>query len=119
MEVTSETGPNASSPAQKSAAIIRFFIFWFLSGVKRPFSLIIPQSAPPGNCFREKSRRKGKIPSGGFRLSKKGQSSGFIVGKSSTSRMDAESVSSMTSLSTPNPRPPVGGIPYSSAVTKS
>lgn len=45
--------------------------------------------------------------------------SGFIVGKSKTSRMDALSVSSITSRSSPKPRPPVGGIPYSSAVTKS
>ena len=33
-----------------------------------------------------------------------------------TSRMDAESVRSITSLSTPKPRPPVGGRPYSRAV---
>ena len=33
--------------------------------------------------------------------------------------MDAESVSSMTRRSRPKPRPPVGGIPYSRAVTKS
>ena len=44
-------------------------------------------------------------------------SKGFIVGKSSTSRMEAESVSSMTRRSTPKPRPPVGGRPYSRAVT--
>jgi hypothetical protein len=47
------------------------------------------------------------------------ESKGFIVGKSSTSRIDGESVSSMTSLSMPMPRPPVGGMPYSSAVRKS
>ena len=45
------------------------------------------------------------------------QSSGFMVGKSSTSRMEALSVSSITSRSTPKPSPPVGGIPYSRAVT--
>ena len=43
--------------------------------------------------------------------------SGFIVGKSNTSLIDALSVRSITSLSIPKPRPPVGGIPYSSAVT--
>ena len=47
------------------------------------------------------------------------QSTGFMVGKSSTSRMEALSVSSITSRSTPKPRPPVGGMPYSSAFTKS
>mmetsp|Transcript_23741 Transcript_23741/g.58184 ORF Transcript_23741/g.58184 Transcript_23741/m.58184 type:complete len:258 (+) Transcript_23741:563-1336(+) len=40
-------------------------------------------------------------------------------GKAMTSRMDAEFVSSITSRSTPNPMPAVGGMPYSSAVTKS
>ena len=44
-------------------------------------------------------------------------SMGFIVGNSSTSRMEAESVRSMTKRSTPKPRPPVGGRPYSRAVT--
>ena len=41
---------------------------------------------------------------------------GFIVGKRSTSRMEALSVSNITNRSTPNPRPPVGGRPYSNAV---
>ena len=45
------------------------------------------------------------------------QSIGFIVGNSSTSRIDALSVSSMTRRSTPKPRPPVGGRPYSRALT--
>ena len=36
-----------------------------------------------------------------------------------TSRIDALFVSSITSLSTPRPIPAVGGMPYSSAVTKS
>jgi len=44
-------------------------------------------------------------------------STGFIVGNSRTSRMEAESVRSMTRRSTPKPRPPVGGMPYSSAST--
>ena len=43
--------------------------------------------------------------------------SGFIVGKSKTSLIEAESVRSITSRSIPKPRPPVGGIPYSRAVT--
>ncbi len=43
--------------------------------------------------------------------------SGFMVGKRSTSLIEGESVRSITSLSTPKPRPPVGGIPYSRAVT--
>ena len=47
------------------------------------------------------------------------QSMGFIVGKRRTSRMESELVSSMTRRSTPKPRPPVGGMPYSRAVTKS
>ena len=47
------------------------------------------------------------------------QSRGFMVGKRSTSRMEALSVSSMTRRSMPKPRPPVGGMPYSKAVTKS
>ena len=42
---------------------------------------------------------------------------GFIVGNSRTSRMEALSVSSMTRRSTPKPRPPVGGRPYSKALT--
>ena len=47
------------------------------------------------------------------------ESSGFMVGKSSTSRIVALSVISITMRSSPKPRPPVGGIPYSSAFTKS
>ena len=43
--------------------------------------------------------------------------SGRIVGNSRTSRMEALSVSSMTRRSTPKPRPPVGGRPYSRALT--
>ena len=46
----------------------------------------------------------------------KNQSIGFIVGKRRTSRIESLSVRSITRRSTPNPRPPVGGIPYSSAV---
>src|SRR5262249_13134106 len=42
---------------------------------------------------------------------------GRIVGKAMTSRIEALSVSSMTSRSIPMPSPPVGGRPYSSAVT--
>ena len=41
--------------------------------------------------------------------------SGRSVGKSTTSRMDVVSVSSMTSRSMPMPSPTVGGRPYSSA----
>lgn len=41
------------------------------------------------------------------------QSLGFIVGNSNTSRIEALSVSSMTSLSMPMPMPPVGAMPYS------
>ena len=36
-----------------------------------------------------------------------------------TSRMDGESVSSMTKRSMPMPRPPAGGMPYSRARRKS
>ena len=43
----------------------------------------------------------------------------FIVGKRSTSLIAAESVSSIHILSIPNPIPPVGGIPISSAFMKS
>ncbi len=39
-------------------------------------------------------------------------STGFIVGKSSTSRIAAESVISMHIRSIPNAMPPVGGIGY-------
>lgn len=52
-------------------------------------------------------------------LNKRVQPRGFMVGNSRTSRMEAESVSSMTRRSTPKPRPPVGAMPYSNAVTKS
>ena len=45
------------------------------------------------------------------------QSRGFIVGNSSTSRMESELVSSITRRSMPKPRPPVGGMPYSRALT--
>ena len=60
-----------------------------------------------------------KAPLGLSLLRKRGIycSIGFIVGNSSTSRMEALSVSSMTRRSTPKPRPPVGGRPYSSAFT--
>ena len=44
---------------------------------------------------------------------------GFIVGNNSTSLIDAESVSNITKRSIPIPMPPVGGIPYSNACTKS
>jgi hypothetical protein len=43
---------------------------------------------------------------------------GFIAGKSMTSLMLFVSVRSMVILSTPHPQPPVGGRPYSRAVTK-
>lgn len=42
-------------------------------------------------------------------------STGFIVGKKSTSLIAGESVRSITIRSMPNPMPPVGGIPSSSA----
>ncbi len=44
---------------------------------------------------------------------------GRIVGNNKTSLIDAESVSTITIRSIPMPTPPVGGIPYSSAVQKS
>jgi len=44
---------------------------------------------------------------------------GRIVGKSITSRIDAESVKNITNRSIPIPSPPVGGSPYSKAWTKS
>lgn len=43
--------------------------------------------------------------------------SGFITGKSCTSRMVVESVMSITRRSIPMPMPPVGGRPISSALT--
>src|SRR5260370_39994267 len=42
---------------------------------------------------------------------------GGSVGKARTPRIEGLSVSSMTSRSMPMPRPPVGGRPYSRAVT--
>ena len=44
---------------------------------------------------------------------------GFIVGKSKQSRMLAVSVANITRRSTPMPKPPVGGMPYSKAHRKS
>ena len=44
-------------------------------------------------------------------------SRGFMVGKRMTSRMESLPVSSMTQRSMPMPKPPVGGIPYSRALT--
>ncbi len=44
---------------------------------------------------------------------------GFIVGNNKTSLIESLSVSSITNLSSPIPKPPVGGKPYSRAVTKS
>ena len=46
-------------------------------------------------------------------------SSRFIIGKRRTSRIAAEFVSSIHIRSMPNPIPPVGGIPISSAFRKS
>ena len=43
----------------------------------------------------------------------------FIVGNNNTSLIACESVNNITNLSIPYPIPPVGGIPYSSAVKKS
>ncbi len=43
------------------------------------------------------------------------QASGLMYGKSSTSRIDGESVKIITRRSMPIPSPAVGGIPYSSA----
>ena len=48
----------------------------------------------------------------------KDASFGFIAGKSITSLILLVSVRSMVILSTPHPQPPVGGRPYSRAVTK-
>lgn len=42
---------------------------------------------------------------------------GRMVGKAMTSRIEGLSVNSMISRSIPSPIPPVGGMPYSSAVT--
>ena len=47
------------------------------------------------------------------------QSFGLISGNKITSLIEGLSVISMTTLSMPIPMPPVGGIPYSSAVMKS
>ena len=47
------------------------------------------------------------------------ESKGFIVGNRITSRMELAPHSSMAQRSMPKPRPPVGGMPYSSAMTKS
>ena len=44
---------------------------------------------------------------------------GRMVGNNNTSRIEALSVKNMTIRSIPMPRPPVGGMPYSSAVQKS
>src|SRR5678815_3940420 len=44
-----------------------------------------------------------------------GQASGRMYGNSSTSRIEAESVNSITRRSMPTPSPPVGGKPTSSA----
>ena len=41
-----------------------------------------------------------------------------MAGNNSTSLMLLESLISMATLSIPMPHPPVGGSPYSSAVTK-
>ena len=43
--------------------------------------------------------------------------SGRMCGNSSTSRIEGELVYSITSRSTPKPKPAVGGMPYSSART--
>ena len=43
----------------------------------------------------------------------------FMVGKRRTSRIVVVSVSNMTRRSIPMPSPPVGGMPYSRASTKS
>lgn len=43
----------------------------------------------------------------------------LISGNNSTSRIDGESVNSITSRSMPIPSPPVGGMPYSNARMKS
>src|SRR5690606_4213354 len=48
-----------------------------------------------------------------------GAHSGLRSGNSTTSRMLGASANSIASLSMPSPRPPVGGIPYSSATRKS
>ena len=45
------------------------------------------------------------------------QNSGRMCGNNNTSRIDGESVYSITMRSTPRPSPAVGGIPYSSART--
>jgi len=59
-------------------------------------------------------------PDGPARSSERANQSCFLSnGNAMTSRMLGEFVSSMTSRSTPSPMPAVGGMPYSSAVTKS
>ncbi len=51
---------------------------------------------------------------GGLYLSR-----GFIMGKAITSRIECESVSSITRRSIPRPTPPVGGMPQPTALMKS
>ena len=84
-------------------------------GVKLAYGVVFT-----GNSSKEKARNFSvhqEVP--GFVILKLEIycSIGFIVGNSRTSRMEALSVSSMTRRSTPKPRPPVGGRPYSRALT--
>jgi len=48
----------------------------------------------------------------------KTESSGFKVGNNKTSLIVFESVKNIANLSIPQPQPPVGGKPYSKALTK-
>ena len=77
-----------------------------VSSLPTPTRRIWPTKSPDGLAARP-----------GFRCSATGsdQASGRIYGNSSTSRIEAEPVSSMTRRSMPMPRPPVGGRPTSRA----
>ncbi len=68
--------------------------------------------------FTESYEAEAPVPASSFPLFMRVPSFGFIAGNSMTSLMLLVSVRSMQILSTPHPQPPVGGRPYSRAVTK-
>ena len=85
-------------------------------GKKEAGSITLPAQLPTGLPIKSgkksgKNQRQGSKPL----CHKASYAIGFMVGKSRTSRMLSELVSSITKRSKPKPRPPVGGRPYSRA----
>ena len=104
---------------RSSIANLRTFPWVSILERRSGSSCTAPGSTSPAATSGRWTRPLENSPSAVIRQSLEGSESGDrsrrMYGNSNTSRIDAESVSSITRRSMPSPWPPVGGRPYSSA----